>query len=253
MWPAQSWRRGVDAVQTWGVGDASQEHDPPVLPPGLERRRGCVAMSGFGALVLVLAATAELLTGSWLTVTAWAAAMAGSGMLAAVAVVVARSISAEERDLIERSQRRILPALALPTEADRSPVQVALVPGWFVARRLGDRPELRRLVADDRGLTVPGWVIEGRPRSIGLQDSITVAWDDIRRWRVRTDSDGPDTHELWTARPWISGRSTKRWPTLRIRRRELRDEPALLHAVRSLGQLPVEVEPEPAGRPRANH
>ena len=237
--------------QTVAVGDASREDDVPVLPPGIERRRGCVVLSGFGAVVLVLSATAEFLAGPWMTLTSWVFAIAGAALLGAVAFAVARSISPEERDLIERSQRRILPPLAVPPDADRSPVRVALMPGRLASRRLGDRPDLRWLEADADGLTVPAWVIDGRPRTIGLRDTVTVAWGDIARWRVRTDSDGPDTHELRTHRSWCSGRSTKRWPTLRIRRREVEDESALLDAVRSLGQLPVEVEPEPRTRRRA--
>lgn len=222
-----------------------------MLPPGLEFRRGCVVLSAFGAAALVLAATMELLLGSWLTLTAWMAAMVVVAFLGAVAFAVARTISPDERDLIERSQRQILPALALQSDSDRSPVRVPLAPGWLAARRLGDRPDLCWLIADERGFTVPAWVIDGRPRVIGLHDTVTVAWTDIRRWRLRTDSDGPDTHELWTAHPWFSGPVAKRWPTLRIRRRDVQDEPSLLHAVRTLGQLPVEVEPEPSRRRRA--
>lgn len=232
------------------MGDASPEEDPPTLPAGLECRRGCAILSGFGAVVLVLAATAEHLFGLRPTTTAWAIVIAGAAFLATIAVAVARTISPEERDLIERSQRRILPALALPPDAGRAPVQVALAPGWYVARRLGDRPELRQITADAAGLTVPGWVIEGRPRTIRSHDTVTVAWVDITRWRVRTDSDGPDTHDIWTTRPWFDARSTKHWRTLQLRRQEVGDEQSLLLAVRTLGQLSVEVEPEPAGRRR---
>ena len=200
-------------------------------------------------MALVLATIAEIVSGPrqpglW-------ASMAGiAGLLAVVAVSVARSIGPEERDLIERAGRRILPPLPRPPDAEPTPVRLALRPGRLTARRLRDRPDLGWLVVTPDGLEIPTWAIDGRPRPVGRLDTVTVAWHDIERWRVRTDSDGPDLHVLRTARPWFDGRTAKRWPTLDIRRRVVLDESALLLVVRTVGQLAVEMEPEPAGRRR---
>lgn len=117
---------------------------------------------------------------------------------------------------------------------DRSRIEVRLHPGPLWRRRLAERPDALVVVADAVALDVPGWIVEGRSRTIDRADRVVIPWGAIERFRVRAGS--PGTYDI-TARP--DAGPPGRW---RVRRDEIGDEVALLDHVRRIGRITIELE-----------
>lgn len=158
--------------------------------------------------------------------------------LALLAVAVNRLVwfttSAADRLELREASNRPLPPLA-PVDGA---LEIDLEPGWSARDTTN-----RQIVLDADGLHVPVWTINMAPRSLEKrgQPVVSVRWADIDRWRVRSDTDGPDLYEITTRNPWFATHKP-RWPNLRIERRVITDEIALLDGIRSIGQISIELE-----------
>lgn len=218
--------------------DAHDYHLTPLSRP-LGRRQGCLATTG----VIALFTPIVLIGVSIDNARVRPGFLVGCLAVMAVSIVVNRAVyfltPPSDRALIAGSQRRHLGPL---DPIDRGEVRRVGLKLRRRARRLSD-PSQHVIVVDGRGLTVPLWALCWRPRVLKRtgESTLTIEWTNIATWRVRSDSEGPDTYDIETRRPWYETDKTH-WPVLRIDRALMLDEIELLDAVRSLGQLPIQLE-----------
>lgn len=193
------------------------------------------------AVVLVLVWGIALVEGIRPSRTAWLCWAAAETVLVLVVWLTARRLDPTARAQLEASQRMVLGPIepGSPESAVVGPlgerVEVALRPGWWRRRRHPGTVHDRTLVVDRIGLDVPRWLASNPPADLAADARLRVPWTAVTRWRVSEDSDGPDLHELTVARPG------RRDVVVRIHRRPIEDEVALLDAVRSLGRCAVEL------------
>jgi len=219
------------------------------VPKPLARRASVAITVTMGCAAVVLMIVVLHLEGVRFSAPTWLTLAAIAGVVSAVMAWLVRTISPEERAILRAAQRRTLPPLD-PRPATGS-LQVRLQPGPIWRRRIEARSEAGGpahrssvpdvggplfLEADQSGLSLPNWLVEGREKRVAPYDRTVVRWDAVTRFRVRSDSDGPDLFEI-TAADADGSRAL-----VRVRRREITDEIALLDYVRSVGQTPVDLE-----------
>ncbi len=118
-------------------------------------------------------------------------------------------------------------------DADARWIELHPSPLW--SRRLAEHPDALWLMADKEQMNVPGWLLEGRPRTIDKLARVAIFWSDIERLRVVAGTEAPDTYEIT--------RRTRTTPQIwRVRRREIHDELTLLDHARSVGRVTIELE-----------
>jgi len=209
-------------------GEADEYRLEPLARP-LRRRVDRVINVGLVAIVLGLILVILAIEGVRLSILPWAVALGVLAALVAFVVWLARRFTPAERAEVQASQRRFLRPLA----ADGGPdvVRVPLRRGWWHRRSID--PALLMLVADDAGMQVPRALFE-RPRPTG-DPVVAVPWPLIARWRVQSDSDGPDVYVLDLAEASLGRERCE------INRQWITDEVALLDRARRAG-LTIELE-----------
>lgn len=210
------------------------------LPRRLARSAGrvttAVMLGFFGAVVVVMLS----LEGAGFGAPVWIGLVLGEVAVAAGSARWYRRLSPDDRSTLRAASRRVIEPVAVAGRAD--PIAVPLRPGPIRRRRLRHRPDLLMIRADREGLEVPTWLLDSPAPQMRRQEWVRLAWADIERWRVTTDSEGPDTYELTMATGWAVAPTTRWRARVRIRRDEILDEVALLDHVRSVGAHPIELE-----------
>lgn len=225
----------------WAAGSgayARRVHDEYVLgtlPRGLRARSSAISTAGVLLVLLVTAACFVLASRARVDGSVVTVAFVTAAALVAVVLVGLQSMTPDDRQLLRDARRRTLAPL---DATGRTPeLAVALRPGPIDRRRLRDAPPgLTSLTADAYGLSVPGWLVEGRPAGLRPTGVVRVPWHAVRRWRVRADSEGPD---LWVIDCAPAPGAPARW---RVRRPEITDEVAVLDFARAFGRVTVELE-----------
>lgn len=219
--------------------DADDYRLAPLSKP-LERRQGCLGTTG----LLVLFIPVVLIGVSLDEAPVRPGFIAGGVALAAVAFVVNRavhrSMSEADRAAITASQRLHLDPLE---RVDGVAVRRFDLTGRRRRPRHDDDRTEPAIIVGPEGVDIPLVAAVWAPRALKRSDAatVTIEWGNVAAWRVRSDSDGPDTIDIETHRPWYeTGRS--QWPALRLHRNRIADQAGLLDAVRSIGQLTVVLE-----------
>jgi len=199
-------------------------------------RTGTVAMVAVGALLaVVVLVDGDRLPSAWgLSAVALAA---GAIVLVAMTVVVLRRRSSRTAGPVAPDVDATRADDPLPAWdfIDADATWIALEPRPLWARRLVDHPDALWLTADRDGLSVPAWLLEGRPRVIDSFERVLVPWTAIDRFRVRPRDDQPARYEITTR---VERGTTRVW---RVRRAELVEEVRLLDHVRTAGGVTIEL------------
>jgi hypothetical protein len=218
-----------------------ERYQLPAAPRPVERRRDRIVVVLVLAVVLLLVWGIALVEGIRPSTPAWLVWASAEAVLVLVVWLTARRLDPTARAQLAASQRTVLGPIepGSPESAMVGPlgerVEVALRPGRWRRRRHPGSAHDRTLVVDRIGLDVPRWLVGNPPADLTADARLLVPWTAVTRWRVSEDSDGPDLHELAVTRPG------QRDLIVRIHRRPIVDEVALLDAVRSLGRCPVEL------------
>ncbi len=211
------------------------------VPKRLARRANLAITITMGGLTVVFMVAVLHLEGVRFAASTW---------LKLVSVVIAastgmawliRSFSPDDRGVLRASQRRVLPPAEPP--ATLEPLRVLLQPGPIWQRRLDKKADgvpdgdlSLCLVADGGGLSVPNWLVERGGKRSPPNDRTVIPWDGVTRFRVLSDSDGPDLFEITVT----TGEDSNE--LVRVRRREITDVIAVLDYVRAVGQVTIDLE-----------
>jgi hypothetical protein len=221
-------------------GDGRSDYQLTELSRRLQRRQGWLVTTGLIAWFTPVVLIGVSIDGSRVR----PGFVIGCLVVIAVSITLNRfvhhSMSPADRSLMTSSQRRQLEPLPSPDPGTER--RILLTPG---RKRPKNRPadDQRHIVITAAGITMPIWILVWAPRRLerDAQATLSLHWGDIEQWHVRSDSDGYDTYDIETSRPWFDT-THDRWPAIRVHRTFITDEVALLDAVRSYGTLRIQLE-----------